>query len=170
VFSGDMQFHAQWQGTLGLAGNPEAPKRHWATIKALTRRLAEGWSDEYYDLKPAASLRTQLEFQLYGMVQRPLHWSGQEPEDAEQQFVFDSISSTVAKRLFILTQQIILRSGCWTGNAPTRNTARGRRSGGPTSWPPTSTSEALRSRRPQGRTTTASCSRFRKRSPRSRRS
>jgi energy-coupling factor transporter ATP-binding protein EcfA2 len=102
-----MRFHAQWQGTLGLAGNPEAPKRHWATIKALTRRLAEGRSDEYTDLKPAASLRTQLEFQIYGMVQRPLRWSGPQPDDAEQQSVFDTISSTVAKRLFTLTQQII---------------------------------------------------------------
>jgi hypothetical protein len=101
------QFHAQWQGTLGLTHNTEAPKRHWATVKALTRRLAEGRSDEYNDLKPAASLRTQLEFQIYGMVQRPLRWSGQQPDDTEQQIVFDTISGAFAKRLFTLTQRII---------------------------------------------------------------
>lgn len=101
------QFHAQWQGTLGLASNVKAPKRHWATIKALTRRLAEGRSDEYNDLKPAASLRSQLEFQIYGMVQRPLRWTGSQPDDTERQIIIDTISSTFTKRLFTLTQQII---------------------------------------------------------------
>jgi hypothetical protein len=44
-------FHAKWRGLLGLDFNPEVPKEHWTRVKALTRRLGEGWDDEYDDLR-----------------------------------------------------------------------------------------------------------------------
>lgn len=50
-------FHTTWRGLLGLDFNPTAPKEHWTRVKALSRRLAEGWADEYDNLKPVADLR-----------------------------------------------------------------------------------------------------------------
>ena len=64
-------FHARWRGLLGLEMNFDAPKEHWTRVKALTRRLAEGWTDQYDSLQPVADLRNQLQVQLYLMLQRP---------------------------------------------------------------------------------------------------
>ena len=43
---------------LGLELNPDAPKEHWTRIKALSRRLAEGWSDEYDNLNRSPTCAT----------------------------------------------------------------------------------------------------------------
>ncbi|WP_344241973.1 hypothetical protein [Actinocorallia libanotica] len=102
-----LAFHREWLGTLGLESNPDAPKRHWATIKALTRRIAGGFTDEYRDLKPAASLLTKLEQQFHLMFQNPARWSGAEPNEEECQYIVDVASTMLTKRLFALTQLLI---------------------------------------------------------------
>ncbi|GAA0338485.1 hypothetical protein NE235_27895 [Actinoallomurus spadix] len=100
-------FHRLWDGMLGLSYDPEVKKQHWATIKALTRRLSEGRTDEYRDLRPAASLRTYLETRLYLLIQKPVRWTGAQPEPEEQQVVFDRISQAVTKRLVKLIDRMI---------------------------------------------------------------
>jgi hypothetical protein len=55
-------FHARWRGLLGLDANAEVRKEHWTRIKALSRRLAEGWADGYDNLQPVADLRYELHF------------------------------------------------------------------------------------------------------------
>ncbi|MER7168699.1 hypothetical protein ABT336_21860 [Micromonospora sp. NPDC000207] len=101
-------FHLIWGGLLGIHRHPDAPpKEHWARIKALSRRLAEGWSDEYGGLQPVADLRNQLQNQLYHMVQRPVRWDQGEPGDDEKQVIFDELSNALTKRLFALTRRRI---------------------------------------------------------------
>lgn len=98
-------FHAKWRGLLGLDYNSDAPKEHWTRVKALSRRLAEGWSDEYDSLKPVADMRYQLQMQVYLMLQRPERWSGGEPSDDERQATLDALSNAVTNRLVELTKR-----------------------------------------------------------------
>ncbi|TDD20772.1 ATP-binding protein [Kribbella turkmenica] len=98
-------FHSRWRGLLGLEQNLDAPKEHWARVKALSRRLAEGWSDEYDNLKPVADLRYNLQMQLYLMLQRPVRWDGGEPGDDEKQAVIDALSNAVTNRLVDLSKR-----------------------------------------------------------------
>lgn len=98
-------FHTRWRGLLGLNYNPEAPKEHWTRVKALTRRLAEGWNDEYDNLKPVADLRYQLQMQVYLMLQRPERWSSGEPSEDEKQATLDELSNAVTNRLVELTKR-----------------------------------------------------------------
>ena len=100
-------FHRLWSALLGLSYDTEIQKQHWTKIKALTRRLSEGHVDEYGDLRPAASLRTGLESALYRMIQDPLRWTGPEPDEDEQQVIFDGISREVTKRLVRLVDRLI---------------------------------------------------------------
>lgn len=100
-------FHARWRGLLGLDLNPAAPKEHWTRVKALSRRLAEGWTDEYDTLKPVADLRFELQRQVYLMLQRPVRWEGGEPSDDERQTIIDEISNAVTRKLIELTRQRI---------------------------------------------------------------
>lgn len=98
-------FHARWRGLLGLDMNPDAPKEHWTRVKALTRRLAEGWTDQYDSLQPVADLRNQLQVQLYLMVQRPVRWEGGEPDDDEKQVLIDTMSNAITNKLIELTRR-----------------------------------------------------------------
>jgi len=98
-------FHGKWRGLLGIDFNPNAPKEHWARIKALSRRLAEGWQDEYDTLKPVADLRYELQLQVYLMLQRPVRWDNGDPTDEEKQRIIDEISNAISKGLFALTEQ-----------------------------------------------------------------
>lgn len=100
-------FRTKWRGLLGLEFNPAAPKEHWTKVKALTRRLAGGWDDEYGQLKPVADLRFELQRQVYLMLQRPVRWEGQEPGDEEKGALLDEVSKAITKRLFSLTRQRI---------------------------------------------------------------
>ena len=107
VTAAAQDFHAKWRGLLGLSVNPAAPKEHWARVKALSRRLAEGWNDEYDDLKPVADLRYALQRQVLLMLQQPLRWDGGEPVDVDKQVVIDSICIAVTQRLLALTKNRI---------------------------------------------------------------
>lgn len=100
-------FHAKWQGLLGLESNPAEPKEHWTRVKALSRRLAEGWADEYDTMKPVADLRYELQRQIFLMLQRPVRWDAGEPDDDAKQVVIDEISHAITRRLFTLTRQRI---------------------------------------------------------------
>ena len=98
-------FHEKWRGLLGLAYNADAPKEHWTRVKALTRRLGEGWDDQYDDLRPVADLRYQLQRQIWLMLQRPVRWEGGEPDDDQRVAIIDQISNAVTQRLFDLTSR-----------------------------------------------------------------
>ena len=97
-------FHARWRGLLGLEFNPAAPKEHWSRVKALSRRMAEGWHDEYDTLRPVADLRTELQKQIYLMLQRPVRWEGGVPTDEQRQVAIDGISNAITQKLFDLTE------------------------------------------------------------------
>lgn len=109
-------FHTRWRCILGLAHCPETPKKHWSSVKALTRRLSEGHTDEYKDLRPAASLRTALEYAVYRMIQSPVRWTGPEPDADEQEIIVGDISSAVTKRITTLVDQLITQDPrpAWT--------------------------------------------------------
>lgn len=95
--------------------------RHWATVKALTRRLGplqsgyleEGWRQMY----PAASLREALEAGLRGMTEDPIRWDGG-PLDAEKLEVLDEISQGLTRQLVDLTNKRVLldQIGHWEGS------------------------------------------------------
>jgi energy-coupling factor transporter ATP-binding protein EcfA2 len=98
-------FHTRWRGLLGLDVNPDAPKEHWTRVKALSRRLADGRTDEYESLKPVADLRNALQRQVYLMLQQPVRWEGGDPSDDERQAIIDEVQNAVTKKLMHLTRQ-----------------------------------------------------------------
>lgn len=82
-------FHDGWRARLGKAVKPAVSKEHWTRVKALTRRLAEGWADEYDTLKPVADLHLFLQQAIYKEIQSPTKWEGRAPTDDEKQAFFD---------------------------------------------------------------------------------
>lgn len=92
-------FHDAWQGRLGLAYSQDHQKEHWARIKALSRRFAEGFADEYDTLKPVGELKRELDEQIYRMLQQPVRWEGPEPSDEEKQQVIDGLANAISREV-----------------------------------------------------------------------
>ena len=92
-------FHEAWRPRLGLEFKPGIAKEHWTRVKALSRRLAMGWRDEYDTLKPVADLRTKLQECIYVFAQNPLRWEGHEPTDDQKQDSVDAFTNNLRGRL-----------------------------------------------------------------------
>ena len=92
-------FHESWRPRLGLKHRPGFAKEHWTRVKALSRRLATGWADEYHTLRPVADLRKELVERIYVFVQNPLRWEGPEPAEDQKQDCFDAFADNLGRRL-----------------------------------------------------------------------
>lgn len=95
-------FHEAWRPRLGLASRPGFAKEHWTRIKALSRRLATQWADEYDTLRPIADLRKELLERIYVFVQNPVRWEGPQPADDQKQSSFDALADSLGRRLIDL--------------------------------------------------------------------
>ena len=93
-------FHKTWRPRLGLGDS--FAKEHWTRVKALSRRLATGWADEYDTLRPVADLRKELVERVYVFVQNPLRWKGPEPAEDLKQYCFDVFADDIGRRLLAL--------------------------------------------------------------------
>jgi hypothetical protein len=91
------KFQEKW--LLKLEGSS---KEHWTRVKALTRRLAEGWADEYDTLRPVADLFRSLQDDIYIFIQNPVKWESREPQDDEKQQIFDSFAQAISSRVLEL--------------------------------------------------------------------
>ena len=90
------QFHQTWRPRLGLKSG--AHKEHWTRVKALSRRLANGWSDQYDNLMPVSDLHKQLGELIYVTIQKPIRWEGDEPDEDSRQQTYNDFSSTLLTR------------------------------------------------------------------------
>ena len=99
-------FHGEWRPTLGL-GPRRSDKRHWATIKALSRRLAEMGEDEYRDLRPVADLRKKLMVQIDRFIRKPSRWEGPEATEEEKTDKYASLANSLGRRLTDLSTRRI---------------------------------------------------------------
>ena len=93
-------FHTDWRLRLGLESEPGSrEKEHWARIKALNRRLAEKWKDDYKDLRPVADLRRELRDQMWVFIHSPLYWEGPQPSGEEKQAKYNAFADSLGARL-----------------------------------------------------------------------
>ena len=102
-------FHDGWRPRLGLGSKPGIAKEHWTRVRALSRRLAEGWADEYDTLKPIADLRKELVERIYVFVQKPVRWEGPEPTEDDKQSCFDALADILGRRLLELSERRVLQ-------------------------------------------------------------
>lgn len=99
IYRATHNFRETWRARIGLDSKPGFIKEHWTRIKALTRRLALNWKDEYDTLRPVADLRHELMTQLYPFLQNPLRWDGGDVSDDEKQDKFDTLAEAMGRHL-----------------------------------------------------------------------
>lgn len=98
-------FRDPWRARLGLAYHDGIAKEHWTRVKALSRRLANGWADEYDTLTPVADLLSRLQEEASKWLDRPAGWSRQPKNDEEREAALDNIRRAVFARLSDLTKR-----------------------------------------------------------------
>ncbi len=95
-------FRDPWQARLGIRYHDGISKEHWARIKALSRRLANGWGDEYDNLTPIADLLSHLQQEASKWLERPADWHPLPKNDEEREAALDRIRQAVFARMFEL--------------------------------------------------------------------
>jgi hypothetical protein len=98
-------FRHPWRARLGLSYHDAIAKEHWTKVKALSRRLANGWADEYGTLTPVADLLARLQEEASKWLDRPAGWTRQPNNDDEREVALDRIRRAVFARLSELTRQ-----------------------------------------------------------------
>lgn len=73
-----------WDARLGLGYRDGIRKEHWTRIKALSRRIAGGWGNEYDGLMPVGDLIGRLQEELSRWLNTPAGWT-RPPIDEEEQ-------------------------------------------------------------------------------------
>ena len=95
-------FQDSWRARLGLIMKPNFVKEHWTRIKALARRIAYGWGDQYDNLTPVADLLSELRNRIFVSIQQPARWSGPEPSEADKEAIFSDFADKVSRRLITI--------------------------------------------------------------------
>lgn len=97
-----VNFRQQWKIILGQVIHPQSKPAHWQTIKGLSRRYAEGLSNELA-LQPASNLLNSLSAEISRYLESPLSWSA-DPTEEQKRETIDRIKTVVTKELPKLSQ------------------------------------------------------------------
>lgn len=90
-------FRFPWRARLGLGIHPNETPYAWQSIKAMTRRYAEGF-DDGYPLRPTSNLLTSLSIAVSRFLETPTSWDG-ELINEEKRTIIDDIKAAVSKSL-----------------------------------------------------------------------
>lgn len=93
------EFQRHWKARLGLAYHKGVPAEHWTRVKALSRRFANQWSDEYDTMKPVAHLLSLLLDKFTAFVGMPRAWKPADASPEAKDAAIARVLAEVAKRL-----------------------------------------------------------------------
>lgn len=96
-------FRMPWRVRLGLDIHPHEAPCHWQSIKAMTRRYAEGF-DDGYRLRPVSNLLSSLSVAVSRFLETPASWDGKATNE-EKRDVIDHIKEAVNKSLPALSSR-----------------------------------------------------------------
>jgi hypothetical protein len=98
-------FLRPWEARLGLAYRDGIGAEHHTGVRALSRRFANGWSDEYDTLRPASDLIGRLQEEISRWLDSPADWTRQPNDDDERMAALNPVRSAVFAGLHELVQE-----------------------------------------------------------------
>jgi energy-coupling factor transporter ATP-binding protein EcfA2 len=103
-------FQEPWKARLGLQYRDGIEKEHWTRIKALTRRLANAWGNEYDNLRPVADLVGLLQENISKWLASPTSWTVPPKDDEERNAALSDIRKAVFNALLELAEERVAES------------------------------------------------------------
>lgn len=101
-------FKSPWWGRLGLRYYEDVSKEHWTRVKALCRRLANMWADQYDGLRPVSDLIRQLEAGISRWLENPAGWNITPLPDHNEQAIINVIRQKVSDRIHRLAKRRLI--------------------------------------------------------------
>ncbi len=93
------KFQNRWLAILGFGSYEGTNKAHWASIKALNRRIADELNVEYVELRPVADLSDRLTESISRFLDQPTSWTRElknEGDERERQAAIESVRERVS--------------------------------------------------------------------------
>jgi hypothetical protein len=90
-------FRVPWRAYLGLVRHSDVRPLPWQSVKAVSRRYAEGF-DDGYDIRPASNLLNTMTLAIARFLENPMRWVGN-PSAEDKRFILDRIKATVSQEL-----------------------------------------------------------------------
>ena len=103
-------FKEPWLGRLGVRYYEGIRKEHWARVKALCRRIANLWDDEYNGLRPVSDMIRELQASISMWLDNPEGWTRLPADANEAQSVINEIRQTVFSNIHTLAQRRLIHS------------------------------------------------------------
>lgn len=97
-------FLRPWEARLGLIYRDGIRTEHWTRIKALSRRFANAWSDEYDNLRPASDLIGRLQEEISRWLDSPAGWTRAPTDEGERMAALNPVRSGVFNALHELAK------------------------------------------------------------------
>ena len=107
-------FKNPWRERLGLSYYEGKPKEHWARVKALCRRVANRWDNEYNGLRPVADLVRESQNCISLWLNNPAGWTSHPKDENEREAAISLISQKVSAEVHLLAERRLItdqRSG-----------------------------------------------------------
>lgn len=102
------KFQGPWLGRLGLGAYEGVGAAHWASIKALNRRIAGGLDVEYSNLQPVADLIARLSESISRYLDRPLGWNRVPTDPQEEQSAIAEVRRAVSGAIHDLAMRRLI--------------------------------------------------------------
>ena len=98
-------FLRPWEARLGLVYRDGIRTEHWTRVKALSRRFANAWSDEYDNLRPASDLIGRLQEEISRWLDSPADWTRVPADEDERMAALNPVRSGVFNALHELAKE-----------------------------------------------------------------
>src|SRR5437899_698250 len=105
VREGSQAFVESWEARLGFKRLEAFPTAPWQSIKALSRRYAEGWLWDGFWLRPIDNLTATMRNVLSKFVDNPMDWGGRPANEEEKTAAINRIKNDVNEALIKLALQ-----------------------------------------------------------------
>lgn len=102
-------FQSRWTARLGFDVVDGIVKEHWASVKALNRRIADGWATEYGSLMPVADLFTRLSEEISKFLDQPLRWEGDSSDPAERERAVSAVRRAISAVLHDFARERVIQ-------------------------------------------------------------
>jgi adenylate kinase family enzyme len=90
-------FRIPWRAYLSIQRSSGYRPLPWQSVKAVSRRYAEGF-DDGYEIRPASNLLNSMTLAIARFLENPIEWSGS-PSPEDKRFILDRIKAAVSKKL-----------------------------------------------------------------------
>jgi len=97
LHSGVESFRLRWRGQLGLERHSEFPPLPWQSVKAVSRRYAEGFDDGYH-IQPVSNLLREMTHAIARFLESPVRWEGS-PSAEDKRAILELVKERVSGEL-----------------------------------------------------------------------